>query len=56
MALERGLSAIDAWIAAPSGGHHPPEHYGTVVIAGLALVCLALALRPRRLTGAAGRV
>lgn len=43
--LERGLMAFDGWFGKGAGGHHPPEHYGSPVAAGLALVFLILSLR-----------
>ena len=47
--LETSLSALQAWVLTPSpDGHHPPEHYGAVITAVLAVVFLALSLRPRR--------
>lgn len=47
--LERGLMALQGWVIAPPvSGHHPPEHYGSVAAMVLALVFLALSLRPRR--------
>jgi len=46
--IERGLMALQGWIIAPpAGGHHPPEHYGSVVFTLLALAFLVLSLRPR---------
>lgn len=47
--IERGLSAYDGWFGKGNvSGHHPPEHYGSVVAAVLAVLLLSLALRPRR--------
>ncbi len=47
--LERGLMALQGWvIAPPASGHHPPEHYASVVTAVLAAGALGLALRGRR--------
>jgi hypothetical protein len=48
VAVERGLMSVQAWVFGPRGGHRPPEHYGSPVLALLALVFLALALKPRR--------
>lgn len=46
--LERGLMALQGWwLRAPVGGHHPPEHYASLVTAGLAPALLALSLRAR---------
>ena len=48
--LERGLMALQGWVLSPPvSGHHPPEHYASVVTVGLAGVFLGLALRARRL-------
>lgn len=46
--LERGLMAVDGWFLKGAGGHHPPEHYASVVTIVLVLILLALALRPRK--------
>jgi hypothetical protein len=47
--VERGLMALQGWvIAPPASGHHPPEHYGSVVVSLLTLVFLGLSLRPRK--------
>jgi hypothetical protein len=47
-ALEETLVALEGWVlAAPANGHHPPAHYGAIVMTLAALVSLALALRPR---------
>jgi len=47
--VERGLMALQGWVRLPpSNGHHPPQHYASPVTAVLALLFLALALRPRR--------
>ena len=46
--LERGLMAVDGWFLKGAGGHHPPEHYGSVVTIVLVLIFLALSLRPRK--------
>ncbi|HEY3797568.1 MAG TPA: hypothetical protein VGL58_04385 [Caulobacteraceae bacterium] len=49
LALETALDALQAWVLAPpSNGHHPPEHYGSAIIAPLALAFLVLSLRNRR--------
>lgn len=46
--LERGLMALDGWLLMPpANGHHPPEHYASLVAVPLALVFLVLSLRPR---------
>ena len=35
--IERGLMAVDGWFGKASlTGHHPPEHYGSVVAVALA--------------------
>lgn len=47
--LEAALVALQGWVLTPpAGGHHPPAHYGAVVIAALSAVFLVLSLRPRR--------
>jgi hypothetical protein len=47
--VERGLMALEGWvITPPSNGHHPPEHYASVVGVALTLVFLLLSLRRRR--------
>ena len=47
--IERGLMALQGWVLTPpTNGHHPPEHYASVAAVVLALVFLALSLRPRR--------
>ena len=47
--LERGLMALNGWIIAPpASGHHPPEHYASVVALVLALGVLPLSLTNRR--------
>jgi hypothetical protein len=46
--VERGLMALQGWVLRPpASGHHPPEHYGSLIGAGLAIVFLVLSLRPR---------
>lgn len=47
--LERGLMSLQGWVLRPpTSGHHPPEHYASPVVVGLALIFLVLSLRPRR--------
>lgn len=47
--IERGLLAWSAWGSAlPPGGHHPPEHYGSLVTLPLAALFLWLSLRRQR--------
>lgn len=47
--LERGLMALQGWVLrAPPGGHHPPEHYASLVAVVLCAVFLGLALRRAR--------
>lgn len=47
--VERGLMALQGWVLkAPASGHHPPEHFASLAVIPLALVFLALSLRPRR--------
>ena len=47
LALETGLSAVQAWVVAAPAGHRPPEHYGALATAPLAVVFLVLSLRRR---------
>lgn len=45
--LERSLLSWSAWIGeGKAGGHHPPEHYASLVLVPVILLFLALALRP----------
>jgi hypothetical protein len=47
--IERGLMALEGWvISPPADGHHPPEHYGSVVVVILSAGFLAMSLRTRR--------
>lgn len=47
--LERGLMALQGWVLrVPPGGHHPPEHYASLITVVLAAAFLALSLRARR--------
>ena len=44
--LEQALVALQGWVLAPPpNGHHPPAHYGAVVVLALSTVFLALSLR-----------
>jgi hypothetical protein len=44
--LEEVLVALQAWVlAVPANGHHPPAHYGALVVIVLGAVFLALSLR-----------
>jgi hypothetical protein len=46
--LESALVALQGWVLTPpANGHHPPAHYGSVVVALLGVVFLWLSL-PRR--------
>lgn len=46
--LERALMALDGWVLKGAvSGHHPPEHYASLVGVSLALVFLVLSLRRR---------
>jgi hypothetical protein len=50
--IERGLSAYDGWFGKGSvSGHHPPEHYGSVVGAVLAAILLSMVLGRREKQG-----
>lgn len=45
---ERFLLAWSAWVVhAPVSGHHPPGHYGTLIMIPVVSLFLWLALRPR---------
>ena len=46
--LERGLMAVDGWFLKGTGGHHPPEHYASVVTIIMSAIFLALSLRLRK--------
>jgi hypothetical protein len=47
--VERGLMALQGWVLTPpAGGHHPPEHYASLISVPLAALFLVLAMRPRR--------
>jgi hypothetical protein len=40
------MHALDAWVfRSVQGGHHPPEHYGVLVVLPLLLAALGLSLR-----------
>jgi hypothetical protein len=44
--VQQGLGAFAAWFwKGAHSGHHPPEHYGSVVFLVLGLIFLALSLR-----------
>jgi hypothetical protein len=44
--LERALLAWSGWVRnAPVSGHHPPEHYASLVLLPVIALCLWLALR-----------
>jgi hypothetical protein len=48
-ALERGLMALDGWLLkGANAAHHPPQHYGSVLVFVLCLVLLAMSLRNTR--------
>jgi hypothetical protein len=44
MIVQQGLSAIAGWFW-KGGGHHPPEHYASVISVVLGIVFLLLSLR-----------
>ena len=49
--LERALMAIDGWLGKGSiTGHHPPEHYASVISVILSVIFLVLALREKPMT------
>lgn len=46
--LERTLMALAAWVTKPSPtGHHPPEHYASLLLVPVLAVFLAMATRSR---------
>lgn len=47
--IERGLLVLTGWVTkAPPTGHHPPEHYASIVLIPLILLSLWLSLRHRQ--------
>lgn len=47
--IERTMLAIRWWVLSPpEDGHHPPEHYTTLIFLPLFVLFLVLALRPRK--------
>jgi hypothetical protein len=47
--VERGLMALQGWVLRPpASGHHPPEHFASLVVLPVAATFLVLSLRPRR--------
>jgi hypothetical protein len=47
--VERGLMLLQGWVLRPpAGGHHPPEHFGSIGAVILAAFFLVLSLRDRR--------
>lgn len=55
--VERALLALFGWVikAPPIGAHHPPEHYGSVVLIPVILLFLWLSLRQQNRAGAFAR-
>ena len=50
--LERLLMSVAAWVTKPSPtGHHPPEHYASLLLVPVLAVFLAMATRSRPGTG-----
>jgi hypothetical protein len=50
--LERILISVAAWVTKPSPtGHHPPQHYGILLLVPVLAVFLAMAMRSRSGTG-----
>jgi hypothetical protein len=46
--LERTLMALAAWVTKPSPtGHHPPEHYASLLLVPVLAMFLAMAIRSR---------
>ena len=47
--VERGLMALQGWVLRPPvSGHHPPEHFASLVVLPVAAIFLVLSLRRRR--------
>jgi hypothetical protein len=56
LVLMQGLSGFAAWFWKGShGGHHPPEHYASVLFFGLGLIFFVLSVRPLPLRSSPGR-
>jgi hypothetical protein len=50
--IERILMSVAAWVTKPSPtGHHPPEHYASLLLIPVLAVFLALAIRGRSQSG-----
>jgi len=50
--LERLLMSVAAWVTKPSPtGHHPPEHYASVLLVPVLAVFLTMAMRDRSGSG-----
>jgi hypothetical protein len=48
LVLQQALGAASGWLwKGASGGHHPPEHYASLVFTVLGLLFLGLSLRSR---------
>jgi len=46
--LERLLMSVAAWVTKPSPtGHHPPEHYASLLLVPVLAMFLAMAMRDR---------
>jgi hypothetical protein len=46
--IERFLMSVAAWVTKPSPtGHHPPEHYASVLLVPVLAVCGVMAIRSR---------
>lgn len=45
--IERGLLSIFGWVwkAPPPGAHHPPEHYGSLILVPVIMLFLWVSLR-----------
>jgi hypothetical protein len=47
--VERGLMALQGWVLRPpASGHHPPEHFASLIVLPLAAFFLIRSLRRRR--------
>lgn len=46
--VERGLMALQGWVLRPpANGHHPPEHFASLVVLPLTVLFLVISLRRR---------
>jgi hypothetical protein len=44
--MERALLSLSGWVRhVPADGHHPPQHYGSLILLPVILLFLILSLR-----------